>query len=549
MRIDILETILIVCYHKFNIVFLLNIWYNRFQIYYFTGVIMETIKNISNTALFQGFKWQDQPTSQVAKIAVAIILTLAAVWLLYRRHQVNLIAKQARLADVFKTETFVDNNNKTHTIPSQALNFENPEESLKTFKTNFCQLQLMAGREPFSKADKIMGALLGQFVGDGLGVSTEFMTREQAEQVLKLTPTLEYATRFDSKQMRDIENQGEARHKWRLNFPFCAGTDDTDQAILIARAYAQSIKDPSQTFEQHFAKALLKWKDEGVAGRDFSEQAGGRLNNDPNLSHTVFTRPTCLGLGGLVGAVLDEDTKQFINKPQQIAKEVWQASPRPTPTGCKPAANGALMRTSIIPVIINQHFEKMERKTKQACLVTHADPRCVASCIALNTAIFRLINEGSVQDAKKEAYQKGLNALEKQKNALDSFDFENCQEKDEYTDETLEKCINAKNLDELKLAEGFIGYTYKALSAAFWALNQANNLKRSTQKSNEAIFREVITQIVGEGGDADTNAAPAAALVGAYLGYSSIPDSWKYLRDQHILVELANMAFNHSEQA
>ena len=49
--------------------------------------------------------------------------------------------------------------------------------------------------------------------------------------------------------------------------------------------------------------------------------------------------------------------------------------------------------------------------------------------------------------------------------------------------------------------------------------------------SPESIFRSLIEEIIFQGGDADTNAAPASALLGAYLGESAIPASWK--RDLH----------------
>ena len=69
------------------------------------------------------------------------------------------------------------------------------------------------------------------------------------------------------------------------------------------------------------------------------------------------------------------------------------------------AANGAVMRTSILGALnfnslsINERasplkqravfldIDKVIENTKRICLVTHADPRCLASCVAVTTAV------------------------------------------------------------------------------------------------------------------------------------------------------------------
>jgi ADP-ribosylglycohydrolase len=40
------------------------------------------------------------------------------------------------------------------------------------------------------------------------------------------------------------------------------------------------------------------------------------------------------------------------------------------------------------------------------------------------------------------------------------------------------------------------------------------------------LFEELTVDLVVEGGDADTNAAAACALLGAYLGYANLPSHW-----------------------
>jgi len=43
---------------------------------------------------------------------------------------------------------------------------------------------------------------------------------------------------------------------------------------------------------------------------------------------------------------------------------------------------------------------------------------------------------------------------------------------------------------------------------------------------NVVNFKEVLTEVVREGGDADTNGAVCGAVLGARLGYSRLPMDW-----------------------
>lgn len=55
------------------------------------------------------------------------------------------------------------------------------------------------------------------------------------------------------------------------------------------------------------------------------------------------------------------------------------------------------------------------------------------------------------------------------------------------------------------------GYTLKAMGAALWAL------------WHPVDFTEGLVTVVNEGGDADSNGAPAGAVLGARFGYCEIP--------------------------
>ena len=70
-------------------------------------------------------------------------------------------------------------------------------------------------------------------------------------------------------------------------------------------------------------------------------------------------------------------------------------------------------------------------------------------------------------------------------------------------------------LRALELDDGpSIGYTYKCLGAGLWALRSASD------------FKTTIRAVISEGGDADTNAAVAGALLGCRIGFSALPGEW-----------------------
>ena len=70
--------------------------------------------------------------------------------------------------------------------------------------------------------------------------------------------------------------------------------------------------------------------------------------------------------------------------------------------------------------------------------------------------------------------------------------------------------IRALNLDE----ENSMGYTLRTLAAALWAYWHSPD------------FTSGLIDVVNEGGDADTNASIACAILGAKYGFSSIPSHY-----------------------
>jgi len=71
----------------------------------------------------------------------------------------------------------------------------------------------------------------------------------------------------------------------------------------------------------------------------------------------------------------------------------------------------------------------------------------------------------------------------------------------------------------MTLDDGGMGYVHKCLGSSLWCLREVMDGKRS--------YEQVMTDLIMEGGDADTNGAVAGAFLGALVGYEQLPSDWK----------------------
>ncbi len=197
------------------------------------------------------------------------------------------------------------------------------------------------------------------------------------------------------------------------------------------------------------------------------------------------------GMGQTVASVVF--SPDFLSDPHGAARHVWEAS------GRESAANGGVMRTAILGIWDYRHPDRIRGNAEAVCKVTHYDPRCAGSCVLICLAISALLQGQDSEAIFRQAYAEA-----------DGYD----PRIRPYLDRALDS-LEALDLDEGLDPEaggsGKIGYTLKTLGAGFWALKYA------------ASYREGILQVIGEGGDADTNAAVAGAVLGARFGFSQLP--------------------------
>ncbi len=368
--------------------------------------------------------------------------------------------------------------------------------------------------DPVVIRDRQIGGMQGQAFGDAIGLWTEFTTRAEAQEMIGGRPMQlgpHYPPRFKN------------GYNWNhiKRFTKNGWTDDTDQALSLVRALYRYFKgDQKEQMTSLFADELMKWRKGGLKTDDLFL---GRQN------------PYCMGLGALVSSVLKEEN--FLKEPLQAAEKVWAQDPQ-KPLRDRPAANGAVMRTAPIGLIFYHSLEDVVTYTVDACKVTHADPRCTASCVAVTVAL-ALIMRGyqDCQTLFDAAETIGLAVLREeltlaaQKKLLSNEESQDLEALYAACAEDFKQHLHG-DWTFLDLDEGFkeagkinkIGYTFKCMGAAFYALKQADQQQKQGKTD---IFRRLIEEIAGEGGDADTNGAVAGALIGAFLGYQGqFPKNW-----------------------
>jgi ADP-ribosylglycohydrolase len=291
--------------------------------------------------------------------------------------------------------------------------------------------------------DRFIGTLFGQAVGDALGLGTEFMSKKEVDW---------YYPKGLTHYEQIIEDSH--RRRWKKG----SWTDDTDQMTMIL----DSLLETGEVNIQDIARRFWNWA--------FVANGEGM----GMTTYKVFTYPN------------------FIADPHNASQAVWQES------GCNGAANGGIMRTSVLGLWDFQHPDKIPTNTEAICRITHADPRCIGSCVIVALLINDLVKGREVNQA---LFDDIIAIAKRYDERIQSF---------------IELALHAEDIAALELDdEHGMGYTLKTLAAGIWSLTHAES------------FEQGITSIILQGGDADTNASVAGALLGAKFGLSAIPKHWK----------------------
>ncbi|XP_053378387.1 ADP-ribosylarginine hydrolase Tri1-like [Mercenaria mercenaria] len=342
-------------------------------------------------------------------------------------------------------------------------------------------------REIHRTYDRIYATIYGQCVGDAIGLLTEGLRKDEIKK--------HYKEVYDKLEMVHKKCFPDAhRRKWQQG----DWTDETDQMVLILQSIVQkkSVVDPVD-----YAKRLMCWSEQGLPelGDEGSPGVCSHVKN-------VVSHP------------------QFSEEPLRASEIVWRDSGRFV------ASNSAVARTAILGVHQHDTLGQVIKNTLDICRVTHYDPRCEASCVAVTTTIALMLQ-------KNERHIKRSGKYDIESVIDEAYMFSSRLLKNDKDMKELKAYLYCTSLKDLHLDEaGRSNYTYKALGAGFWALKQKD-------------FRQAIQDIVHEGGDADANAAVAGALLGCKLGLDAIPKSWmEPLKHRVWLDELIDRYFDMIER-
>ena len=227
----------------------------------------------------------------------------------------------------------------------------------------------------------------------------------------------------------------------------------------------------------------------------------------------VAWKPHAFDVGNQTAEAIDACAAGNLFSPESAGRGVWQRS------GQKAAGNGSLMRTAPIGVFFANDKAARVQASLEDSAITHFDPRCQLACVALNGSIAQAIT--SVQPATPAALvtaadlDLSLAASMLGKSAPDYV----IQIKDAIA--CLREDLEFAQEDDPELygpdlhLHAQAGFVRVAFRLAYWELFHAPS------------FEAALIDVVNRGGDSDTNAAIAGALLGATCGEEKIPEPWR----------------------
>lgn len=158
------------------------------------------------------------------------------------------------------------------------------------------------------------------------------------------------------------------------------------------------------------------------------------------------------------------------------------------------ASNGSVMRC--IPVALRYHDDpdRLIRVSTQQAAITHADERCTWGAAAVNLAARELLH-GNIYFIDEVMHRIGDRAPRVLREAIHR--------------------VPRERESDLPIARpGEAGYVVHCVEIAFWFVTHDRSLE------------EALIALAQAGGDTDTNAAVAGALLGARYGDVALPPRW-----------------------
>ncbi len=158
------------------------------------------------------------------------------------------------------------------------------------------------------------------------------------------------------------------------------------------------------------------------------------------------------------------------------------------------AGNGSVMRCIPVALLYHDDPDRLIRVSSQQAAITHADERCTWGAAAVNLAARELLH-GNIYFVDEVMHRIGDRAPRVLREAIHR--------------------VPRERESDLPIARaGEAGYVVHCVEIAFWFVTHDRSLE------------EALIALAQAGGDTDTNAAVAGALLGARYGDIALPPRW-----------------------
>jgi ADP-ribosyl-[dinitrogen reductase] hydrolase len=313
--------------------------------------------------------------------------------------------------------------------------------------------------------NRALGALIGACIGDATGAPLERLGRFPTES--------------------DVRNGMNLSSAPRTGPRVSSGslvTDDSEMTIALANALAECCR-----------RSELAPFDLEIVAEKYAEWV---QSSPPDMGLTV---------GAGIGVARSKQTS-FVDlcAREGFALQMQRGARFDAKTAPPSQSNGQLMRSSPL-ALFARHLDDdaLRRLVHLDCSLSHINPICADASMVYCVALREILRH-------RECSGAGAFAVAHQWAR-------------EHAGEEVRGWVDAVAAGDVPPAWPNAGFVKVALSISLSRLKQLSTAEAAT----EAAFTEMIHDVLLAGGDTDTNACIAGALVGALVGFNALPRNWR----------------------
>lgn len=374
--------------------------------------------------------------------------------------------------------------------------------------------------DAFELRDKILGLIYGAAIGDVVGLATRWMSPDQC--------AFHYNT--DLLDFADIV-QDQHRVPWRKG-------DWTSNFDIFMLLLDSIINWGGVVDELDFAKRLSCWNSRGFP--ELGDTAGITISSTiqqvvsekdftkspHSVAEATLRRSRCTENGALLSDSESlKSSSSIVSSSESLASSIGPVRVHES-SSCREFGtdNGAITRTVALGVPSFHDLGEVEENTVRICRATHADPRCLASCVFVSLLVAILLQGREPIETEAAAWR---GAAERARDKALAY-LADPRHKDDFL-----SYLQIGSVSQLRARQvGEMSHTFKPMGAAVLAVQWKGS------------YRELLMQLAMEGGDSNSNCCVGGALAGLRAGYSRLPREWlQGLRSKQ--VAWLNLRINH----